>query len=169
MEINAVDRERDHMLINVADPFSRYIMAHHPFDVVGWDGMVYPYTFNADDFEPITGTITNRRRFIKRLRHRALSFAHLLRDIWIIILKLSRFRMPIPMSKPMKCFTTSGAISEVVAASAKRLSRCILVESPTARTRNDRGQSAHDPDRRVGRDDGYLQPIEDHPASNGVG
>ena len=28
-----------------------------PFDVVGWDGMVYPYTFNADDFEPITGTV----------------------------------------------------------------------------------------------------------------
>jgi len=36
---------------------ARYVMAHHPFDVVGWDGMVYPYTFNADDFEPITGTI----------------------------------------------------------------------------------------------------------------
>jgi homogentisate 1,2-dioxygenase len=32
-------------------------MAHHPFDVVGWDGMVYPHTFNADDFEPITGTV----------------------------------------------------------------------------------------------------------------
>jgi homogentisate 1,2-dioxygenase len=25
--------------------------------VVGWDGLVYPYTFNADDFEPITGRI----------------------------------------------------------------------------------------------------------------
>ncbi len=25
--------------------------------MVGWDGMVYPYTFNADDFEPITGRI----------------------------------------------------------------------------------------------------------------
>jgi homogentisate 1,2-dioxygenase len=36
---------------------TRYAMASHPFDVVGWDGMVYPYTFNADDFEPITGRI----------------------------------------------------------------------------------------------------------------
>jgi len=36
---------------------TRYTLASHPFDVVGWDGMVYPYTFNADDFEPITGTV----------------------------------------------------------------------------------------------------------------
>lgn len=36
---------------------TRYVLAQHPFDVVGWDGMVYPYTFNADDFEPITGRI----------------------------------------------------------------------------------------------------------------
>jgi len=43
--------------IKDGDDWTRYIMAHHPFDVVGWDGMVYPYTFNADDFEPITGTI----------------------------------------------------------------------------------------------------------------
>ena len=32
-------------------------MAHNPFDVVGWDGYVYPFTFNAQDFEPITGTV----------------------------------------------------------------------------------------------------------------
>jgi len=43
--------------IKDGDDWTRYIMAHHPFDVVGWDGMVYPYTFNADDFEPITGAI----------------------------------------------------------------------------------------------------------------
>jgi homogentisate 1,2-dioxygenase len=36
---------------------TRYTLAHHPFDVVGWDGCVYPFTFNADDFEPITGTV----------------------------------------------------------------------------------------------------------------
>ena len=27
--------------------------AHHPFDVVGWDGCLYPYAFNIADFEPI--------------------------------------------------------------------------------------------------------------------
>ena len=31
--------------------------ATHPFDVVGWDGCLYPYTFNVEDFEPITGRI----------------------------------------------------------------------------------------------------------------
>ncbi len=45
------------VLIKDGAQWTRYIMAHHPFDVVGWDGMVYPYTFHADDFEPITGTI----------------------------------------------------------------------------------------------------------------
>jgi homogentisate 1,2-dioxygenase len=36
---------------------TRYTLASHPFDLVGWDGFVYPFTFNADDFEPITGTV----------------------------------------------------------------------------------------------------------------
>ena len=29
----------------------------HPFDVVGWDGCLYPYAFNIRDYEPITGRI----------------------------------------------------------------------------------------------------------------
>ena len=31
--------------------------AHHPFDVVGWDGCCYPFAFNIHDFEPITGRV----------------------------------------------------------------------------------------------------------------
>ncbi len=31
--------------------------AYHPFDVVGWDGMNYPYAFSIHDFEPITGRV----------------------------------------------------------------------------------------------------------------
>jgi homogentisate 1,2-dioxygenase len=31
--------------------------AHHPFDVVGWDGCCYPYIFSIHNFEPITGRI----------------------------------------------------------------------------------------------------------------
>ena len=34
-----------------------YVVPHHPFDVVGWDGCLYPYTFNVADFEPITGRV----------------------------------------------------------------------------------------------------------------
>jgi len=29
----------------------------HPFDVVGWDGCLYPYAFNVSDYEPITGRV----------------------------------------------------------------------------------------------------------------
>ncbi len=31
--------------------------ASHPFDVVGWDGYNFPYAFNIEDFEPITGRV----------------------------------------------------------------------------------------------------------------
>jgi len=34
-----------------------YHTAHHPFDLVGWDGFLYPYAFNIGDFEPITGRV----------------------------------------------------------------------------------------------------------------
>jgi homogentisate 1,2-dioxygenase len=34
-----------------------YVYPKHPFDVVGWDGCLYPYAFNISDFEPITGRI----------------------------------------------------------------------------------------------------------------
>jgi homogentisate 1,2-dioxygenase len=36
---------------------SRLTYARHPFDVVGWDGCLYPYAFNIADFEPITGRV----------------------------------------------------------------------------------------------------------------
>jgi homogentisate 1,2-dioxygenase len=34
-----------------------HVYPNHPFDVVGWDGCLYPYTFNVADFEPITGRV----------------------------------------------------------------------------------------------------------------
>jgi homogentisate 1,2-dioxygenase len=56
-EVETVDRDAETpVLIRDGRRLSRYVLANHPFDVVGWDGMVYPYTFNADDFEPLTGT-----------------------------------------------------------------------------------------------------------------
>ncbi|MFZ5816356.1 MAG: homogentisate 1,2-dioxygenase [Bacillota bacterium] len=30
---------------------------HHPLDVVGWDGFLYPWALSIHDFEPITGSI----------------------------------------------------------------------------------------------------------------
>jgi homogentisate 1,2-dioxygenase len=34
-----------------------HVLPHHPLDVVGWDGCLYPYAFNIADFEPITGRV----------------------------------------------------------------------------------------------------------------
>jgi homogentisate 1,2-dioxygenase len=45
------------VLVKDGARLTRYTLGQHPFDVVGWDGMIYPFTFNADDFEPITGRI----------------------------------------------------------------------------------------------------------------
>ncbi|MFC0098212.1 homogentisate 1,2-dioxygenase [Micromonospora marina] len=37
--------------------WTRHVYANHPFDVVGWDGHMYPWAFSIHDFEPITGRI----------------------------------------------------------------------------------------------------------------
>jgi homogentisate 1,2-dioxygenase len=34
-----------------------YHYHHHPFDLVGWDGHLWPFAFNIGDFEPITGRV----------------------------------------------------------------------------------------------------------------
>ena len=57
-ELRTIDADGKHTIL-VKDGLAlvRYEVASHPFDLVGWDGMVYPFAFNADDFEPITGRI----------------------------------------------------------------------------------------------------------------
>ncbi|MEH7125907.1 homogentisate 1,2-dioxygenase [Bacillus sp. JJ1503] len=34
-----------------------HVLNHHPLDVIGWDGYLYPWVFNIEDFEPITGRV----------------------------------------------------------------------------------------------------------------
>ncbi len=43
--------------IKVRDTMTRHVLDHHPLDVVGWDGYLYPYAFSIHDFEPITGRL----------------------------------------------------------------------------------------------------------------
>ncbi len=43
--------------VKVRDALHLHVMTHHPFDVIGWDGFLYPWTFNIEDFEPITGRV----------------------------------------------------------------------------------------------------------------
>jgi homogentisate 1,2-dioxygenase len=48
----------DHeLVVRVRGGLQHYTLDYHPFDVVGWDGYVYPYAFNIHDFEPRTGRI----------------------------------------------------------------------------------------------------------------
>ena len=52
------DQPGDHeLVVRVRGGYQRFALDSHPFDVVGWDGYVYPYTFNVADFEPISGRI----------------------------------------------------------------------------------------------------------------
>lgn len=43
--------------IKKQDMVYNYVYAHHPFNVIGWDGYNYPYAFSIHDFEPITGRV----------------------------------------------------------------------------------------------------------------
>ena len=43
--------------VRVRRGYQDYVIDYHPFDVVGWDGFLYPWTFSIHDFEPITGRI----------------------------------------------------------------------------------------------------------------
>ncbi|OZV79733.1 homogentisate 1,2-dioxygenase [Micromonospora echinospora] len=52
-----VDGEEVEVLVRHRRGWTRYVYAHHPFDVVGWDGHLYPWAFSIHDFEPITGRI----------------------------------------------------------------------------------------------------------------
>jgi homogentisate 1,2-dioxygenase len=52
-----VDEEEVEVLVQQRGGWTRFVYAHHPFDVVGWDGCLYPWVFSIHDFEPITGRI----------------------------------------------------------------------------------------------------------------
>ncbi len=43
--------------VKVRDQITRHVLDHHPLDVVGWDGFLYPWAFSIHDFEPITGRV----------------------------------------------------------------------------------------------------------------
>jgi homogentisate 1,2-dioxygenase len=43
--------------VKARDQITRFVYDHHPLDVVGWDGHLWPFAFNIEDFEPITGRV----------------------------------------------------------------------------------------------------------------
>jgi homogentisate 1,2-dioxygenase len=52
-----VEGEDVEVLVRTRAGTTRYTYAHHPFDVVGWDGCLYPWALSIHDFEPIVGRI----------------------------------------------------------------------------------------------------------------
>ena len=52
-----VDGEDVDVVVRNRNGLTRVTYANHPFDVVGWDGCLYPWVFNIRDFEPITGRV----------------------------------------------------------------------------------------------------------------
>ncbi len=57
-ELETYDEKGDFLLyIKKQDMMYPYHYLNHPFDLVGWDGYLYPYAFSIHDFEPITGRV----------------------------------------------------------------------------------------------------------------
>ena len=43
------------VLVKKDNRIVEFVLAHHPFDAVGWDGYYYPWALNIADFEPRVG------------------------------------------------------------------------------------------------------------------
>ncbi len=55
---NPMDKEGTYQInVRTVKGLQEMFYAHHPFDIVGWDGYYFPWVFNINDFEPITGSI----------------------------------------------------------------------------------------------------------------
>ncbi len=57
-ELHPKSEEGPHqVLIQARNRLTLYTYPFNPCDVVGWDGYVYPYAFNINDFRPIVGKL----------------------------------------------------------------------------------------------------------------
>ncbi len=45
------------VVLKAGDKYFEHIVPHHPFDVVGWDGYLFPFAFNIRSFHPKVGRI----------------------------------------------------------------------------------------------------------------
>ncbi len=114
---------------------TRYCLDHHPFDVVGWDGTVYPYALSVHDFEPRAG-----RFHVPPPTHQVFQ-AHNLVICNFVPRKVDwiprRWPSPIttPTSTPTRSCTTRAAPTPPGEASARARSPSTSAVSPTAPSR----------------------------------
>ncbi len=52
-----VSGENVEVIVRTRSGLTRHTQVHHPFDVVGWDGGLYPWALSIHDFEPIVGSL----------------------------------------------------------------------------------------------------------------
>jgi len=52
-----VEKGEFELVVKYGDRYQVTILEWHPFDLVGWDGAVYPWAFNIDDYAPLVGKI----------------------------------------------------------------------------------------------------------------
>ncbi|ADX84660.1 homogentisate 1,2-dioxygenase [Saccharolobus islandicus] len=45
------------LVVKTSEGFQSITLDYHPFDVIGWDGYLYPFALNVYDLEPITGKL----------------------------------------------------------------------------------------------------------------
>ena len=51
------ERGEFRVVVKKDNRLTEFILDHHPFDVIGWDGFFYPWAFNINDFEPRVGRV----------------------------------------------------------------------------------------------------------------
>jgi homogentisate 1,2-dioxygenase len=57
-ELKTYDQKGEYrVIVKARHRHTLYKYDFHPFDIVGWDGFVYPMAFSIHDFQPITGQI----------------------------------------------------------------------------------------------------------------
>lgn len=56
-EDDANDQGHYVVLNKRGDKYTERLLPHHPFDVVGWDGVNYPVAFSVHDYQPKTGLV----------------------------------------------------------------------------------------------------------------
>ena len=49
------DKGEFRVMVKKDNRLTEFVLDHHPFDVVGWDGYYYPWAFSIHDFEPRVG------------------------------------------------------------------------------------------------------------------
>ncbi len=52
-----IDKGEYEVRVKARNQITRHLLEHHPLDVIGWDGYLYPWIFSIHDFEPVTGRL----------------------------------------------------------------------------------------------------------------